>query len=291
MSNLNTLKSKLFELMKRNKDGSFSTQSNRKRIVLKIAKDLNNLGFKFSDPKSLKPKHIFALLEQWGNEDIATSTIKNRMSHIRWWAEKVNKSSIVMRENSAYGIEKRIYITNISKGKLLDSQKLELVTCDFVKASLVMQKEFGLRREEAIKFNHSVAVKGDNIVLKGTWCKGGKSRTIPIETDSQRNILDKVRSLAGTGSLIPSYKSYYQQLKSYEYQTSLVSLNKMHGLRHEFAQNQYRRITGWECPIKGGIKYNEMTDVQKKIDRGARQELSRLLGHERPQITSVYIGS
>jgi len=291
MSNLNTLKSKLFELTKRNKDGSFSTQSNRKRILLQMAKDLNNLGFKFSDPKSLKPKHIFALLEQWKGDEIATSTIKNRMSHIRWWAEKVNKASIVMRENSAYGIEKRIYITNVSKGKLLDAEKLQLITCEFVKLSLSMQKEFGLRREEAIKFNHSVAIKGNNIVLKGTWCKGGKQRTIPIETKGQRELLDKVRSLTGTGSLIPSYKTYYQQLKSYEYQTSLASLNKMHGLRHEFAQNQYRRITGWECPNKGGIKYNEMTDIQKKIDRTARQELSRLLGHERPQITSVYIGS
>lgn len=291
MSNLTKLKSRLFEIMKRNRDGSFSTQSNRKRIILKMAKDLNILGYKFSDPKSLKPKHIFALIEQWKNEGIATSTIKNRMAHLRWWAEKINKAPIVMRDNSSYGIDKRVYITNVSKGKLLDSEKLELITCEYVKLSLIMQREFGLRREESIKFNHSVAVKNDKIILKGTWCKGGKQRTIPIETKNQREILKKVSELTGTASLIPRYKSYYQQLKSYEYQTTLASLNKMHGLRHEYAQNQYRRITGWECPIKGGVKFNEMTGIQKKIDRKARLEISRLLGHERPQITSIYIGS
>ena len=41
---------------------------------------------------SLKPKHVQALVELWLNQQLSPGTIKNRMSCLRWWAEKVNKT-------------------------------------------------------------------------------------------------------------------------------------------------------------------------------------------------------
>ena len=50
------------------------------------------------------------------------------------------------------------------------------MTDAYIRASLLLQRDFGLRRQEAIKFILSYANRGDRIVLKDTWTKGGKKR-------------------------------------------------------------------------------------------------------------------
>jgi len=59
---------------------------------------------------------------------------------------------------------------------------LAQITDPYVRISLMLQQEFGLRREEAIKFQPAYADKRDHIQLKGSWTKGGRERTIPILT-------------------------------------------------------------------------------------------------------------
>jgi hypothetical protein len=54
----------------------------------------------------------------------------------------------------------------------------------------------------------SYADKGDHLLLKRSWTKGGRPRVIPIRTDTQRSVLQQVHRLAGKGSLIPSTKNY-----------------------------------------------------------------------------------
>lgn len=49
--------------------------------------------------------------------------------------------------------------------------------------SLELQREFGLRREEAVKLVPRLADQGDRLVLKDSWTKGGgKPREVPIRT-------------------------------------------------------------------------------------------------------------
>jgi hypothetical protein len=48
--------------------------------------------------------------------------------------------------------------------------------------SLRLQAAFGLRREEAVKFQPSYADRGDRLALKASWCKGGRAREIPVRT-------------------------------------------------------------------------------------------------------------
>ena len=80
-----------------------------------------------------------------------------------------------------------------------------------------------------MKFIPSYADKGDHIQLKASWTKGGKPRTIPIRTEAQRDVLDRVRNLAGLGSLIPSQRSYVHQLRVYEGNTLRAGLSQLHG--------------------------------------------------------------
>jgi hypothetical protein len=93
----------------------------------------------------------FHLAERWLAENLSPGTIKNRMSALRWWAEKIGKENIVARTNAAYGIPDRVYVTNVSRAPELDLDKLEQIRDVFIQMSLRLQAEFGLRREESIK--------------------------------------------------------------------------------------------------------------------------------------------
>jgi hypothetical protein len=151
---------------------------------------------------SLKGKHVEALLQRWQAEGLSTGTLKNRMAHVRWWAEKVGKAGILPADNTKLGIPERRYVTNESKAKEL-GDRLDRITDPHVRMSLRLQAAFGLRREESIKFQPRYADRGDHIAIKGSWAKGGRDRTVLITTPEQRAVLDKAHSLVGQGLLIP----------------------------------------------------------------------------------------
>lgn len=65
-----------------------------------------------------------------------------------------------------------------------------------VRMSLELQRAFGLQREEAMKCQPNYADRGDHLMLKASWTKGGKPRTIPIRTDQQRDVLCPVSGAA-----------------------------------------------------------------------------------------------
>ena len=92
MRNLNY---QLKQLCDRNRDGSFATRADRERILTLVANQLRELGYRHLQADSLKPKHVDALLARWQSEAIATGTVKNRMSALRWWAEKVDKQNVI----------------------------------------------------------------------------------------------------------------------------------------------------------------------------------------------------
>lgn len=280
----------LKQLCHRNCDGSYSTQANRWYILDQMATQLHGLGYRGMTVHSLKPKHVDALVKQWRHDDLTPGTMKNRMSCLRWWADKVNRQNVVAKSNAFYGIADRQFVSNDSKAVAIGHEALAQIADDRVRMSLELQRAFGLRREEAIKFMPRYADQGDHIRLKASWTKGGKARVLPVLTAEQRDVLNRARDLAGSGSLIPPHKSYIQQLRVYERQTSRAGLSKLHGLRHAYAQSRYQALTGWPCPAAGGPTAKQLTAEQRTRDLQARLIISRDLGHGREQISAVYLG-
>jgi integrase len=280
----------LKQLCRRNRDGSYRTQADRERQLTLIANQLHTLGYRKMNTQSLKPKHVEALVKYWQVEDISVGAIKNRLSVIRWWAHKVNRQNVVARSNDHYGIPDRQFVTNISKARTVTPPDLERVRDLHVRMSLELQQAFGLRREEAIKFQPGFADQGGHIALKASWTKGGKPRVIPVRSETQRSVLDRVRQFAGNGSLIPSSRNYRQQLRIYERHTANAGLSKMHGLRHAYSQQRYQELTGWPAPAAGGPTVKALTPEQKLADQKARLTISRELGHERIQVVGIYLG-
>jgi site-specific recombinase XerD len=280
----------LKQLCRHNREGSFGTQVRRERELTLMANQLHELGYRGMHSHSLKPKHVEALVKHWLSANVAIGTIKNRMAAFRWWARKVDRQNVVARSNDHYGIPNRQFVTDGSKVRSVSTTDLDKVQDIHVRMSLELQQAFGLRREEAIKFMPDYADRGDRMVLKSSWTKGGKARTVPIRTDEQREVLNRAHKLAGKGSLIPSNRNYRQQLRIYEGHTIRAGLSRLHGLRHAYAQRRYEELTGWKCPAAGGPLSRSLTPQQRDLDQEARLTISRELGHERTGIVKTYIG-
>ena len=269
--------------------GSFGTRTGRSFNLARMANTLHDLGYRRLRATGLKGKHVEALVREWKRQGLSTGTIKNRMSHLRWWAKRIGKPNLVRSENASYGIGDRKRVTNEDRSRDLPEDRLALVRDEHVRMALRLQEAFGLRREEAIKFSPSYADRGSKIVLKASWTKGGRSREVPVLKESQRQLLDEARAFAGGGAMIPGHRNYVQQLEVYEKQTADAGLKRLHGLRHQFAQTRYQEITGWKPPAAGGPPMRSLKGARKRIDRDARATISREMGHSRISIVEVYL--
>ena len=178
----------------------------------------------------------------------------------------------------------------MSKANEVTKEQSSHVTDPFTKASLRLQREFGLRREESIKIQPAWADLGDRLRLKDSWTKGGKYREVPIVTAAQRAALDDAKTLAGKGSLIPNGMRYKDQLERFKAQCAKAGICRVHGLRHHWAQERYEALTGWKAPACGGPTSKQLTHEQKARDREVRLLISKALGHEREGVSAVYLG-
>ena len=280
----------IHQMCLRNRDGSFSTRAARERALDLCARQLKGLGYGQMRAQSLKPKHVEALVGLWTAEGITAGTLKNRMAYLRWWAEKVGRESVIPGENASLGIPERSLMSAEGKQLALDADKLVLIGDERVKLSLLLQAEFGLRREESIKFQPGYAIRGNMLHLKASWTKGGLAREIPVRTADQRWVLEQVKNLAGKGSLIPEERTYVQQVRVYEGELRKAGSSRAHGLRHTYAQRRYEDLAGWKSPHAGGPKSKDLTPDQRATDRAVRLAVSAEMGHAREEITAVYLG-
>lgn len=201
-----------------------------------------------------------------------------------------------MKTSEDYGIGRRQLVTNESKAEMLAGKDLMTIS-PWVALSLRLQEAFGLRREESMKFRVSWALKGqspDNanaIGLKSSWTKEGRSRSIPVLTQEQRQLLAEVRQLTGSGSLIPPDRSYREHLRVFKRETADIGTGHTHGLRHAYAQRRYEELTGQKPPVLGGRSRRTMRREERQKDDEIRRQISEELGHSRISVTSIYPGS
>jgi site-specific recombinase XerD len=281
------LERSIFQVLKHNKDGSYATRSDRRYMLFQFAEDLVRLGYKLRDIRGLKEKHIQAVITFWKNKNISPGTLKNRTAAIRYLCAHINKTNIIP-SNDNLEIAKRTYVA--STNRALRNPDFSKISNQYIRVSLELQRVFGLRREESLKIKPWQADQGAELLLQQSWCKGGRGRAIPVRTEEQRYWLDHAKQLVDhkDSSMIPEKKSYIQQRSVYDKQVLRAGLKNLHGLRHAYAQQRYKELTGWEAPINGGPKSRQLTSVQKQIDYQARMTLTAELGHGRCSIVKNY---
>ncbi|HCJ1069217.1 TPA: integrase domain-containing protein [Legionella pneumophila] len=294
------LKSALFSINECIKDltiYSHASKADTRHILNRCIKDLHDQGFMVAHVKGLKSKHIYVLVEYWKKQGKNPATIKNYMSKLRKLSIWLNKPELIKRSNDHYQIDKRNYLP--THNKAIFSVDFSKCAEPMIRLSLEAQYLFGLRREESMKLVISEAWRGERLILKSSWTKGGIGRAIDITSNEQKEWLEKAITQVPHGqSLIPKEKTYKQYLRKYQTETEKLGLKNCHGLRHAYAQKRYHEITyqlspdkqPYMCPIEGGKPSKYLSRSEKTIDLEARGIISRELGHSRLSITKSYCG-
>lgn len=155
---------------------------------------------------------------------------------------------------------------------------------------LELSQVFSFRAREAMQLCPHIADKGTHLsVSHGT--KGGRDRTVPITTAAQREVLDRAKTLCTTRSSSTSGQSMkLHQWKNHFYRvvracgTSRAEGFTIHGLRHQYANDRYKGLSGHDSPVRGGAS------MDYESDQAARLVVAEELGHSHESVTTHYLG-
>lgn len=288
MSIKTRLQNSLHHLLKYDNTGSHATRRDRYVFLMQFAADCVIADSKLRHIKDLQSTNIEFIVDQWKQLGLKNGTLKNRLSMVRHLASLMNRVNIVP-SNQELNIGKRQYKPTFNRA--IFDPDFSKVSDPNIRVSLELQRVFGLRREESLKIKPHMADHNDELKLISSWCKGGRSRNVPVRTEEQRYWLEEAKKIAGKfgNSLIPSDTTYIRHRWKYDKQVSAADLKNPHGLRHAYAQIRYKELTGWDAPINGGPTSKELTLEQKEIDHRARMILTEELGHSRKQVLVSYV--
>jgi site-specific recombinase XerD len=280
---------------------SFATQDARREILEQGFRELRILGFKLPDVRGFKERHMMALGNSWEAKGLSASTIQNRISIFRVFAEWVGKVGMIRGSvnyvKNSKSVERHL-ITNIDKTwsgqqKTL-TEKLELIQQHdkYVAIQMELQRAFGLRMKEAALLKPHMADK-ENYLAVNWGTKGGRDRVVPIQNDYQRDVLARAKIFLTnpSDSMTPKNCNFKQWKNHYYYVCRQIGISRKdgiisHGLRHERLNEIYRELTGQLSPVK-----IDTTNVTSPTDRAARQEIAEVAGHSRESIAGAYIGN
>ncbi len=285
---------------------SDATQEGRAQILRQAIKVLHELGFQLINPENFGERHVEALVRRWEAQGLSAATLQWRMSVLRTFAKWIGKNGMV-RGAEAYLADpskaKRKYVPEKKKtwsasGVDIAAKILEIAEDDPVVAvHLLAMLAFALRAREAwCLCPHLANHKTYLAVNVGT--KGDRDRTVPIETEGQRAVLDLLKRYVTSlsGSTIPRRyrlkgwkKHFYDVCRSHgiSREEGVVP----HGLRHEAANELHRKLCQ-ELEQKYSAPAQAVDDEEGKAQQEdlTRRIVAEHLGHSRPQITNCYLG-
>ena len=219
------------------------------------------------------------------------STIKTDLAAIRFFHDKMSnpKYRLPTNDELAVELERRCFggtdrtWSNTEFNKML-GKALAVDRYDFILA-LYLARYAGLRIHECFRIDTATAeraLRENAITIKG---KGGKVRTVSINEQiaiAMRKQLE--RTPRGHKLLVPDDMLTDRAINHLQFfimkhrdevrDTDSDRPMTFHGLRHTYAAEKYQEL------INNG-----------KSPLDAHFEVSRLLGHERPDVTNIYLAS
>lgn len=269
-------------------------------------RELASLNIKIQNLRELSKKQITQLVRKWVRDARSASTMANKITVLHRMGVWMGKPQLcpslpdlLVEIGEDPDLAHRQYSAITSKAVTAKNIDPEMLfrqmdeQCVVAGLQLRLQLHFGLRVLETVMFKPFASDMGKELFLvDGT--KGGKARVIPIETEQQRTLLDEAKVIASgnrKGILADKNRKLQQAISHYYYLCSRIGLTKKdlgatsHGLRHTFANEQFKKLTGVDSPVNGGERLDHGQEI------AARRQVSELLGHVRPSITSAYIGN
>lgn len=272
--------------------------------------------FGVTDMRNLEKSHVEAYAEHFvaevADKKMSASYAHDLLSAVNSVLSQARGDSQLRVTGKDTGMPSRSGVTTQSKAISSFYHQDALQRVDPLRGAILdTQRELGLRFEEACKLNaqHALneALKNGQVTVKyGT--KGGKTRIVRVTHQSQIDALRRGVSVQQGSSLIPPHQSYAQH-QSESYRVFTQAGVRSHGERHAYAQREYEArwldktgVSGIKPPVVVGVRHGLShhkylqsktglpIDRVKALDDEVRREISKNLGHERPDITNTYLG-
>lgn len=268
-------------------------------------------------------KRVCELLKLWYDHKIQESTILERVSCLRRVMYLIGKAQVIPKGKAWERIKKEHGVPVPLKGRSIIAQfakgwhDLGVDSASVIAAAaaedavcgvqMEMMLLWGLRLNEAVQLQPRVSFDhGGQFLLVHRGTKGGKTRQVRLSPDDavrarQLEVLGRAFELADKhpkGILAIPGLRLDQMKRRLLGLASKHGVNKaalgvtLHGLRHQFANDLFKVLTGLPAPCLGQLPAEAYSSGPKAgVVRDAYLEISRQMGHERPSISGAYLGS
>jgi len=301
----------------KHKGVSFKTMLDRQRFLASFFRELRRqTRYAGVDPRQLANRHIQVIVTRWLARGLATATIHNYLSFLRTFAGWIGKPGMVREPEYYVGADSphahrseaatqdhSWTASNVDiQAKIAEIAKFD----SWVGMQLELEVSFGLRGKEARHLRpHSAVIPCEaadtrnaaafpecqTFLRISAGSKGGRPRDVPIATNAQRALLERVMKQVPPGGFVgrPDLTSIQNQARFYyvirKFGISKADLGVVsHGLRHQYANDHFEADAGGPSPVRGGT-------VLPPGNEQARKRISRVLGHNRGRASSCYLGS
>lgn len=222
-------------------------------------RDLMNLGKFAKEEFGIKNMQNIdkEVIKEWiKSKDVTYRTTSNYLSEI----SKVREHLSISKEDIKELREE--FKESFNKTRELAQQTRAYKNLDKItlpqrsQIAFELQRDYGLRVKEATHINIERQLNGNILSYQQ---KGGKLSEIKLDP----TLISKIKENAINGKYEVNYKTYTKDLKEAIEKTG-QKYNGTHGIRHTFAQNK----------LESGM---------------TKKEVSEALGHNREEITDVYL--
>ncbi len=280
----------LNSLAKHNRQGSYKTRERYYEAMRRFCAFLADT-FRLQKLANISGKHLIAYVEQLLDAGKSASTIKTDLAAIRFFHSRISRAkyqlppndemNVALERRKFGGVDRTWSQREFGRFVLLcrerDLEAYAAIACITYYA--------GLRIHECFRLDTAVAeaaLKNNMITIKG---KGGKIRSVPIN-ETIRIELRKMLEVTPRGHKLFAPDGLRTDIAINRFQQFICSHRKCiqdegstrplthHGLRHSFAARTYQAL------IDSGVR---------PLD--ARAQVSKLLGHERSDVTNIYLTS
>lgn len=282
-----------------------ATQEKRSADIENFFRDLYSMGYKLQSVHSLKQKHLTAVFNYLEEQGQAPSTIQGKISTMRMFCEWIGKFGMV-KDSTDYVTDPR----SVGRSTVAQEDKswvghgvdvLEIIDqareIDVI-VGLYMEliMAFGLRIQESVKISpYASHEEGSNYIRIREGTKGDRPRVIPIEETVQMDIITRAKQFVDekTGYIGHRGWTVKKKMRRLLYVAERCGITlaasgvTLHGLRHQYIHQSFKRLTGIEAPVRGG----NLQEVTEEEFRRVSHLLVERVGHSRPQVLSAYSGS
>lgn len=282
------LKFQLDKIFRHARQGSFSTRARYYCAMLVFLKFLA-VAFRLEKLANMSGMHLCAYIEWRQACGIAPATIKSEICAIRYFHDQMpdfkhpipcNNALSVNLERRRFGEADRSW--SLDQLEAFVALAREKGKEDYARL-FILAYELGLRAREAFGIDRAAAaeaMRSGELTVKG---KGGKIRSVPLTRRSRIVFIDKLAETApGEKLFVPRDRPTHLEILALQefivrYRGEVQGKYCLepltyHGLRHSFAANQYQKLK------EAG-----------RSDFEAHLAVSRLLGHERADVTDIYL--